>query len=314
MAQAPIFIVGLPRSGTTLMRYCLNRHSSIFISPETHFFQEIVGSRRFLPKPGSYHYAVEVVNRIFRPVKYRDPSWSEFRCLKSSLITEIAARAYSHKTTFKTILKTLATHKGKKVWGEKTPTHLYYISYLIEYFPNAKIINLHREPKPNIASNIISPNINFSFYKACAQYQLYCDYIERFSKHFYKIWYETFVDDPEKILKEVCQYLNVSYEDRMLQPGMYSSYYNNPIGEGPVFKNRIGIVPQQNKKYKTVLSNHQESLIDYYITKKVQKRPKDFFQFLLKISCWINYFKIKILISRMGLTGIKKFIIRKINS
>jgi hypothetical protein len=296
------------------MRYCLNKHSAIFISPETHFFQEIVGSQRLLPKPGSYRYAVEVVDRLFRPVKHKDPSLKEFLNLKSSLINKIAMNAYSHKTAFKSILTTFTAYKGKKAWGEKTPTHLYYISYLLKYFPNAKIINLHRKAKPNIASNIISPNINYSFHKACAQYKLCLDFIERHSEHFFNVWYEEFVNDPEKILREVCKYLNVQYESNMLQPGMYSSYYQNPFGKGPVFKKKIGIVAQNNKKYKTVLSDEQESLIDYYINRDLEKRPKGFLQFIFKVFFWTNYLKLKILISYLGLTGIKKFIVRTIRS
>lgn len=312
--KSPIFIVGLPRSGTTLMRYCLNRHSAIFISPETHFFQEIFGSRRLLPTPGSYHYAVEVVNRLFRPVKHKDPSLEKFQCLKSSLVNEIVTNTCSHKTTFEAILKAFAAYKGKKIWGEKTPTHLYFVSHLVKYFPNAKIINLHRKAKPNIASNIISPNINYSFYKACAQYKLCLDFIERYSEHFYNVWYEEFVTNPEKILNKVCQYLDVQYETSMVQPGMYSSYYKNPIGKGPIFQENIGIVIQNDKKYKTVLSSHQELLIDYYINKEYTKHPKGSIKYLLKIFFWTRYLRLKILISYLGLTGIKKFIIRKIKS
>jgi len=171
---------------------------------------------------------------------------------------------------------------------------------------------MHRKAKPNIASNIISPNINYSFTKACAQYKLCLDFIERYSKYFFNVWYEEFVNDPEKILNEVCRYLNIEYEPDMLRPGMYSSYYRNPFGKGPVFQDRIGIVSQQNEKYKGVLSNPQELLIDHHLNKISKKRPRGYFLYLLKVSYWVGYFKLKIRISYLGLTGIKKFFVRKI--
>ena len=38
MTDAPFFIVGSPRSGTTLLEQLVNRHSRLYIPPETAFF------------------------------------------------------------------------------------------------------------------------------------------------------------------------------------------------------------------------------------------------------------------------------------
>lgn len=40
--EAPIFVVGVPRSGTTLLQSLLSAHSSTYSLPETHFFPTIL--------------------------------------------------------------------------------------------------------------------------------------------------------------------------------------------------------------------------------------------------------------------------------
>lgn len=52
--RSPVFIVGAPRSGTTLLRVTLNRHSQLAVCGETHYFQRVYARRNVFGDPGKF--------------------------------------------------------------------------------------------------------------------------------------------------------------------------------------------------------------------------------------------------------------------
>ncbi len=306
MANAPIFIVGYPRSGTTLLRYCLNKHSQIFITPETHFFKHVEGYRRILPKPGGRKYAENIVEILFQPKQYKDPSIFDFLPERVQLINEIEHKTGSHRDAFDIIMKTFANKMGKQRRGEKSPPHLFYIPRILEYFPDALIINLTREAKATIGSFIASPNIGkINFIKALAQYCFYQEYMEKFSDSILNISYEELTVNPEPVLRTVCKYIGEDFEQTMLMPGMHSSYYNNPIGEGPVFKKEIGIVANRTEKYLTILNDEEIKKIDVIVNNTPGQTEIELFKTQVFLQFNLIYFRLKLFISCIGLTGLK---------
>lgn len=127
-----IFIVGTPRSGTTLIQTAIYNLGDITTFPESHFFRYIDHERRnsalFLSNLYTY---LKLVKWSIKIKSYKFPSI-----------------AFSRKKLIKAYQK-INDNKAKKekhqFWLEKTPSHLYSIKTILKNVPNSKIIIVNRD-------------------------------------------------------------------------------------------------------------------------------------------------------------------------
>ena len=156
MSDAPIFVVGASRSGTNLVRALLNGHSGVWVSGETHYFDDL---RPRLPDNGGK--ALEGADRercedYFLALSHRafgqagNPGRSRLdRAELRSLAAELGGTGDAY---FEAICRLRARARGRPRWGEKTPRHVYRIDELLGAFPRAKVVCLVRDPRAVVAS------------------------------------------------------------------------------------------------------------------------------------------------------------------
>ena len=151
-----IFVVGASRSGTNLMRALLNAHSTLWISAETHYFDDL---RPRLPRNGTEPLAGEDrerCERYFLSLSHRafgqagDPEESRFE--RDELRTLAAELGGSGDAYFEALCRLRAQRHGRERWGEKTPRHVYRIDDLLSAYPDAKVVCLVRDPRAVVAS------------------------------------------------------------------------------------------------------------------------------------------------------------------
>jgi hypothetical protein len=145
-----VFVVGCPRSGTTLLQAMLASHPDIFSFPETHFFSKLRG--RFASNPGW--------------VASPRPAWRELKELARSLGVEDRARltpwhlgfvARAYEQAFLRVVDEACLHAGKGTWVEKSPIHLHFIDEIASVIPDARFIHVVRNGKRVVSS----------FYRLC---------------------------------------------------------------------------------------------------------------------------------------------------
>ena len=151
-----IFVVGASRSGTNLVRALLNAHSTLWISGETHYFDDL---RPRLPGNGTEPLAGEDrerCERYFLALSHRafgqagDPGESRFdRGELRALAGELGGSGDAY---FEALCRLRAGRHGRERWGEKTPRHVYRIDELLTVFPEAKVVCLVRDPRAVVAS------------------------------------------------------------------------------------------------------------------------------------------------------------------
>jgi Sulfotransferase family len=156
MERAPIFVVGASRSGTNLLRALLSEHGEVWISPETHYFDDL---RPRLASSGTAKLGPEERRRCedyFLALAHRaygqegDPAAA--RVDREELRALAAELGGTGDAYFEALCVMRARLHERPRWGEKTPRHVYRITELLEAFPDAKVICLVRDPRAVIAS------------------------------------------------------------------------------------------------------------------------------------------------------------------
>jgi hypothetical protein len=158
-----IFVVGVPRSGTTMMRALLDTSDRISIARENHYMGHVFGrrgARHFFRKLGGDLSNDETIRRTVdliysgeyeRQAGWRPPSphwyWLIDNIDRDEMERRLLAAERTEKGQFRAFISVYAAKKGKAIWGEKTPTHLNFTDELLEWFPDAKVVHMLRDPR-----------------------------------------------------------------------------------------------------------------------------------------------------------------------
>jgi hypothetical protein len=208
--KAPFFIVGVPRSGTTLMASFLSAHPHLIVPPETHFFNYWT--------PASENTEIDI--NSFLENLLNSKRFSFFDLKKEEVMSEIQKREnLDLQTIFDAWLSVYAQKQGKERWGEKTPMHYEHLNLIFEWYPHSKVIWMLRDPRSVVASllkvywasNLVS--VNAKHWKASAKLlKRHWQQDERVKV----VTYEDLVREPVKTLVSVCDFLDEDYCADML--------------------------------------------------------------------------------------------------
>lgn len=209
----PVFIVGAPRSGTTLLRAMLNRHPRIGLSDETYYFYYVYLRRRTfgdLADPANRKSLIEsyaATQRMHR-----------LKVDLSRLKERLMATGTSYPAFFATILQFYAEAQGKVRAGEKTPHHAWYVDTLLEWYPNGRVIHLVRDPRDVCASLF---NVPWGRKTATANADLWVNLTRAAERgqgnpRFCRVRYEDIVADPERVMRELSHFIGEQYDPAML--------------------------------------------------------------------------------------------------
>jgi len=135
-------------------------------------------------------------------------------------------------------MQLFADRKGKPIMGEKTPAHYRYVSTLISWFPNARIIHMMRDPRGIYISevhrrqkeNSSIPYRQLKYIPALMNLyilvQTTLTWLEsvrkgmrnqqQFGKNYKFQRFEDLVRDPEGQIRELCFFLEVDFQEAML--------------------------------------------------------------------------------------------------
>ena len=209
-AGPPFFIVGSARSGTTLLRLMLNAHHEVAVPPESRFVVELykgsdtVGTSQFLialaghKRFQAWDLPIEAVREELGPsptTEYAD-------------VMRAAYRAY-------------ARVHGKVRWGDKTPRYVEHLPLLAKLFPDARFIHLVRDGR-NVALSYA--DVPFGPKTVAKAARLWAERVasgvangrDLGAGRYMEIRYEDMVDDYTGQAKQLCDFLDLSFDPGML--------------------------------------------------------------------------------------------------
>jgi sulfotransferase family protein len=235
MSINPFFIVGVQRSGTTLLRLILNAHSEIAIPEEASFLKPLLKSK-WIRSTISGERKEKLIgflgaNEQFRLWNFdRGPFLKEIENKQSTTIKEVMEMMYS----------SYAKHEGKLRWGDKS---LFFgaIDLLKEMFPKARFIFIVRDGRDVFYSwRKMDPSKSHPAVMAL-DWKSKLHFIERSMKNIpdrdiILLRYEDLLIKPESTLQNICKFLDISFEDGMLKFHQSSKKYIGNHHSDLIFK------------------------------------------------------------------------------
>jgi hypothetical protein len=219
-SDRPIFVVGCPRSGTTMLQLMLHSHPRIAIPPETRFVVTAYERRREfgdLEHPANRRALARwIVGRS--QTKFLDLGLDA-----DSIIEEIMAAPPSLGSALGTVFQAYARRFGKQRWGDKRPTYIQHLDGLLRLFPDAQVVHLIRDGRDCVASLKEVSWYKRDVFHAAATWTQAIDLGRRAEARlgpdsYYQLQYEHLVDDPQGELRGLCAFLGEDFDSRMTQP------------------------------------------------------------------------------------------------
>jgi hypothetical protein len=146
-ADAPIFVVGFPRSGTTLLQSLIGAHPRIAAPPEMHYFVRLARHARFWGDLDDDAVARRVIEAAVSSPKFANCGFEIDR-----IFQRLPAAGRTHGVVFDAIMRDFANRAGKQRWCEKTP--LQSASFIWGALPTAQVVHIVRDPRDSLASGL----------------------------------------------------------------------------------------------------------------------------------------------------------------
>ena len=194
----PIFVVGMPRSGTTLVERIITQHSDVTSAGELQHFGLLI-------------------KKMSKTVSNRVIDAETITATKNINFAELG-KAYIESTR-------AITGKTAK-FVDKMPLNVLYVGFILQALPKAKIVCLDRNPLDTIVSNFRQLfAVNQSYYsysydlESTTEFyllfkQLAALWLELFPENFYLINYEKLVNEPLNEAKRLIEFCNLSWQEQ----------------------------------------------------------------------------------------------------
>ncbi len=253
----PLFIIGMPRSGTKLLRGLLNGHSQISIlNIETEFLPHWVRHwETWRVSTGRYEDFLEF------SLKVDSLPYFIYMAERNSLISADTWFKSCDEFTVSGVFESLARHDSNAgpgmIWGDKSPGYIRHIPVLKQLFPRAKIIHIIRDVRDYCLSmnQAWGKNIKRAAHRWVSDIQKARKDSRQIQEDYLEINFEDLIEETESVLDKVCCFLNIDYQSRMLQLSTPTENLGNARG-------LTGILKQNKNKYKTLLSGADQKSVE----------------------------------------------------
>ena len=213
----PLILLGVSRSGTTLLRVVLDRSPGLAI-PDESFFVPLLARRN-----GRTIDAERFLDDVSRIPTIRD--WG----LTPADISGRVRSGMRIGDAIAAVFEAYADAAGKPRWGDKTPMYMRHLALLEELFPEAQYVHLIRDGRDAALSFLEMPEGTFTRTWAHPRTpaQFACLWRKEVGDaralgrrvgptRYLEVRYEELVADAESVVREICTFAAVVFEPAML--------------------------------------------------------------------------------------------------
>jgi hypothetical protein len=204
------FVIGMTRSGTTLMRLMLDSHPELTIPPETHFIPDVI--KLFNEGRASPAQVVEVMTDNRRWADFGIPAGDlrrELDKLRPLIDPDVPIRAF---------YRLYAKRQRKKRWGDKTPGYATKMRRISRTLPEVRFIHMIRDGR-DVALSLREREADLTTEQIARRWRHRINNTRRAAEHvddYLEIRYEDLVADPEATLRRICEHIELDFSPKML--------------------------------------------------------------------------------------------------
>jgi hypothetical protein len=216
-AEPPLIVLGVRRSGTTLLRVMLDRNQALAVPDESYFVPQLARRHRRRVDPAAF---VDDLRRL--------PTLVEWGLSPDA----VSARLRDGMTTgegIAAVFEAYAAERGKSRWGDKTPLYMQYLPLLEQLFPEAVYVHLVRDGRDAATSFLEVPEgimtAGWGHPRDAAGFAAQWATEVRAARslgervgagRYLEVRYEALVAAPGDEVRRICRFAGIEYDDAML--------------------------------------------------------------------------------------------------
>ena len=273
--EKPILIVGLMRSGTTLLDRVIDAHPKIQIFfVRTQLLRKLNGRFDPLNEENMDKLLCEVAD--FLREWGRKTSEGEILQVKEY----VKKHGLNYKSVYLGLAKNLLHLSDDERWGEKYDGHGGEIKYFMKMFPKGQVILITRDLRDSYASNKKRTKevLHDDAFSRGDHLMLLDDWKRMamhwndFSSHYGKesrlhITYEELIENPETTTKKICKFLKIDWSEDMINPKKFVDWDGKQWRANTSFGKEVTYEIHKNNvdKHRDELSEEEMVLVEYYM-------------------------------------------------
>jgi Sulfotransferase family len=213
----PLFVLGVSRSGTTLLRVILDRSPGIAIPDETFFIPQLAHRHSGTVDVASF---LDDLRRLPRLAAWEVPADDLAGRLRPGMrVGEAIAAVFS----------AYAAKHGKPRWGDKTPMYMRHLDLIDRLFPDAQYVHLIRDGRDAALAFLDMPagvvTKTWAHPRSAAGFA--CEWRTEVRRaqalgskvgktRYLEVRYENLVADTAGIVRSICDFASLPFEPAML--------------------------------------------------------------------------------------------------
>ncbi|TDD69747.1 sulfotransferase family protein [Actinomadura rubrisoli] len=248
-SERPIFVLGCPRSGMTMLQRMLHTHARIAIPAETRFLLPAYAARCEFGDLGDRENRRALAEWI---TGRRATRFHGLGLDADEVVEEIVAGPPTLGSALAIVFRAYARRFSKPRWGDKRPSYSGHVGTLLRMFPDAQFVHLVRDGRDCVASLREMPWYKHDVHHAVAAWREAIDTGRRLAARlgpdaYYELQYERLVADPADELIRLCGFLGEDYDPAMTRPQGLAAptvppqrKWHERTNTGPVTSSRVG--------------------------------------------------------------------------
>jgi len=271
MSNPYLFIVGCPRSGTTLLQRMVNAHPDIAITPESHWIPRLYVKAWALTSEG--RVKPKLIRRLLA-----HPKFGRLKISPEEIVEWTGnGKQISYGNLVSRIFDLYGERHGKPLVGDKTPDYVRSIETLHRLWPSARFVHVIRDGRDVALSMMDWPKScpkpgDFATWREdrVSTAALWWEVNVRMGRQagesighelYYEVRYESLVRRPREESAALCGFLGVPHSDAMLRfyevaaasdPGLETRRAHLPVTPG-LRDWRAELSPQDNERFEAAV-------------------------------------------------------------
>jgi hypothetical protein len=214
--SAPLLILGVRRSGTTLLRVILDRNPELAVPDESYFVPQLAHRHGSRPDVESF------LDDVRRLSTLRE--WG----ISAADVRERVRPGMTLGELVGAVYEAYAAKQGKARWGDKTPMYMQHLDLLERLFPAARYVHLIRDGRDAALSFLSMPAgvVTESWHHPRSVADFACQWrteVEaaralgrRVGRRYHEVRYEQLVAEPDAEVRAICAFAELPFEREML--------------------------------------------------------------------------------------------------